>query len=406
MEMEDHHQFNLHQNHHYACLTDLLMNNNAPMQQPQPPPITSHHHHLPPLPETTAMMFEMMGPRGMVVNESDSGVVGCMMGGGDASSSSKGRWPRQETLTLLEIRSKLHPKFKDANHKGPLWEQVSRIMLEEYGYERSGKKCREKFENLYKYYKKTKEGKAARQDGKHYRFFRQLEALYGDNNTTNNLNLQTKKNYCDNDNNNNNNNSIGLVNSASEFDISSSENDDDDESMMTKRKRRRWKMKTKVKEFIDSQMSKLVKKQEEWLEKLVKTMEEKEKERVVREEEWRREEATRLEKEHMFWAKERAWIEARDAALIDSLNKLTTRRETIIIKPQDQEQEQEEAQEAPPHVHDDEDDDGVMMMIMGDEEIVKIQNQNEVEEDIREKYLYVSEEYLMRASETSTTIHF
>ena len=58
-------------------------------------------------------------------------------------------------------------------------------MAEEFGYQRSGKKCKEKFENLYKYYKKTKEGKASRQDGKHYRFFRQLEAICGDqaNNT-------------------------------------------------------------------------------------------------------------------------------------------------------------------------------------------------------------------------------
>lgn len=40
-------------------------------------------------------------------------------------------------------------------------------MAEEHGYRRSGKKCREKFENLYKYYKKTREGKAGRrQDGK------------------------------------------------------------------------------------------------------------------------------------------------------------------------------------------------------------------------------------------------
>ena len=53
-------------------------------------------------------------------------------------------------------------------------------MGEEHNYQRSGKKCREKFENLYKYYKKTKDGKAGRQDGKNYRFFRQLEALYGE----------------------------------------------------------------------------------------------------------------------------------------------------------------------------------------------------------------------------------
>ncbi|KAK1300862.1 Trihelix transcription factor PTL [Acorus calamus] len=81
---------------------------------------------------------------------------------------SKARWPRQETLTLLEILARLDPK----------------TMAEEHGYQRSGKKCREKPENLNKYYKKTKEGKAGRQDGKHYRFFRQLEALYGDKQIT------------------------------------------------------------------------------------------------------------------------------------------------------------------------------------------------------------------------------
>lgn len=44
-----------------------------------------------------------------------------------SSSSSSSRWPRQETLTLLEIRSRLDAKFKEANHKGPLWEEVSRL---------------------------------------------------------------------------------------------------------------------------------------------------------------------------------------------------------------------------------------------------------------------------------------
>jgi len=45
------------------------------------------------------------------------------------------------------------------------------------GYKRSAKKCKEKFENVHKYYKRTKEGRAGRQDGKSYRFFSQLEAL-------------------------------------------------------------------------------------------------------------------------------------------------------------------------------------------------------------------------------------
>lgn len=223
-------------------------------------------------------------------------------------------------------------------------------MSDEHGYQRSGKKCREKFENLYKYYKKTKEGKAGRQDGKHYRFFRQLEALYGETSnavsvpethfvgnslrfhSTSNNNLTTQANqeaayhshkHCD---------SLSLSNS-SEFDTTSSEDNDlstaglmeNDSSEKMRRKRRgtgrSWK--AKIKEFIDSQMRKLMEKQEEWLEKLMKTLEQKEKERTLREEEWRKEEAARIDREHNFWAKERAWIEARDAALMDALHKLT-----------------------------------------------------------------------------------
>lgn len=43
-------------------------------------------------------------------------------GGGSSSN----RWPRQETLALLQIRSEMDTAFRDATLKGPLWEQVSR----------------------------------------------------------------------------------------------------------------------------------------------------------------------------------------------------------------------------------------------------------------------------------------
>jgi len=49
-----------------------------------------------------------------------------------AGDPSTGRWPRQETLTLLEIRSRLDPKFKEANHKGPLWDEVSRYNIHSF----------------------------------------------------------------------------------------------------------------------------------------------------------------------------------------------------------------------------------------------------------------------------------
>lgn len=52
--------------------------------------------------------------------------TGGLIGGGDGGT---GRWPRQETLTLLEIRSRLDAKFKEANQKGPLWDEVSRYVI-------------------------------------------------------------------------------------------------------------------------------------------------------------------------------------------------------------------------------------------------------------------------------------
>ncbi|KAK9075023.1 hypothetical protein SSX86_003342 [Deinandra increscens subsp. villosa] len=276
-------------------------------------------------------------------------------GGGGGGVGGNCRWPRQETLTLLEVRSSLDSKFKEANHKGPLWDEVSRIMAEEHGYQRSGKKCREKFENLYKYYKKTKEGKAGRQDGKHYRFFRQLEAIYGETSTSVNPNStpiptafsdhhhphagietcgfqlqahqQSNNTYqklfkpapsrpC---------HSPSLSNSSSAFDTCSSGYSDPNgvDNMPTSKRRmgkRGWK--TKIKEFVDAQMRKVVEKQEEWMEKMMRSIEQKEEERVLREEQWRKEETARFEKEHKFWANERAWMESRDSALMEALQKL------------------------------------------------------------------------------------
>uniref|UniRef100_A0A803MQL0 Myb-like domain-containing protein n=1 Tax=Chenopodium quinoa TaxID=63459 RepID=A0A803MQL0_CHEQI len=278
------------------------------------------------------------------------------LGGFDGGDGGAARWPRQETLTLLEIRSRLDHKFKEANQKGPLWDEVARIMSEEHGYQRTGKKCREKFENLYKYYKKTKEGKAGRQDGKHYRFFRQLEALYGEHNsqhhhpmtstsdthhiagnmvphfhpTPENV-VPSKLGVTDNHQ-LHRPTSVSLSNS-SDYETSSSDNEgggsiESDESKKKKRGKRSWK--AKVKEFIDYQMRKIMEKQEAWLEKMMYTLDSRERERMEREEEWRKQEAGRMEREHKFWASERAWIEARDSALMTALEKLTNTREKEV----------------------------------------------------------------------------
>ncbi|XP_020232124.1 trihelix transcription factor GT-2 [Cajanus cajan] len=97
---------------------------------------------------------------------------------GDKITNSCGgnRWPRQETLALLKIRSDMDAVFRDSSLKGPLWEQVAR-KLAELGYHRSAKKCKEKFENVYKYHKRTKESRSGKHEGKTYKFFDQLQAL-------------------------------------------------------------------------------------------------------------------------------------------------------------------------------------------------------------------------------------
>ncbi|KAL8030804.1 hypothetical protein ABFX02_14G309900 [Erythranthe guttata] len=103
-------------------------------------------------------------------------------GGGGGGGGN--RWPRQETLALLKIRSEMDVTFRDSSLKGPLWEEVSRKMAE-LGFQRNPKKCKEKFENVYKYHKRTKDGRSSKSDGaggKTYRFFDQLEAL--ENTTT------------------------------------------------------------------------------------------------------------------------------------------------------------------------------------------------------------------------------
>ncbi|KAL3646842.1 hypothetical protein CASFOL_009386 [Castilleja foliolosa] len=290
-----------------------------------------------------------MAPPAMAPANTGGGLSGFVaeVGGGS------GRWPRQETLTLLEIRSKLDPKFKEANQKGPLWDEVSRIMSEEYGYHRSGKKCREKFENLYKYYKKTKSG---RPDGKHYRFFRQLEALYGDQTNNNNSSDQTHNfvvasnsqfdylpknmniiNSIANNNNNNNNNQESYSSLSSDFNTFISSDDDSELNVNTfdpKRKKKAGKrgLKAKIKDAIDSHMKRMMEKQEAWMEKMKNTIEENEQERISREEQWRRQDAERIEREQKMWAGEKAWIEARDAALMDAFGKLITARDDRMCK--------------------------------------------------------------------------
>ncbi|XAR49652.1 hypothetical protein NMG60_11032917 [Bertholletia excelsa] len=280
---------------------------------------------------------------------------------GDRSSGGN-RWPRQETLALLKIRSDMDAAFRDSSLKGPLWEEVSR-KLAELGYHRSAKKCKEKFENVYKYHKRTKEGRASKSDGKTYRFFDQLEAL--DNNpmlppppprpqnpqpsaaapapvpaqmpgtipppiathvaTTvpspiNSVNptnpLPSNPIY-----------SVNFpVNFGSSSSSSSTSSDEEPE--------RRYKRKRKWEGFFERLMKEVMQKQEEMQKRFLETLERRERERMSREEAWRMQEIARMNREHDLLVQERSIAAAKDAAVIAFLQKVSEQNQISPNVPQ------------------------------------------------------------------------
>ncbi|KAJ9546002.1 hypothetical protein OSB04_025709 [Centaurea solstitialis] len=287
----------------------LNPNPNPNHPPPPPPPITSHTYR-----DTTATVSPPPPPPPPPYpGWNTSAAAGGGGGGGGINLNNHGtnnyaasttiRWPRQETLTLLEIRSRLDPCFREAsssNHKAPLWDEISRIMNDEYGYQRSGRKCKEKFENLYKYYKKTKDGKVGKHDGKHYRFFGQLEALFGDQQrATTVVYPTTQSNYSS---------ESYEKNRRTDFEYSEAETDD--EFMVA------------IQDSIESQLSKMMGKQDEWGERILSAMDRKDRERVVRDEEWRKREADRLAREYESWATHVARVETRDKSLLEALETL------------------------------------------------------------------------------------
>ena len=98
---------------------------------------------------------------------------------GDGSfEPTSSRWPKPEVHALIRLRSEMEPRFQEAGPKGPLWEEVSSGMAC-LGYNRNSKRCKEKWENINKYFKKTKESNKKRpENAKTCPYFHQLESLY------------------------------------------------------------------------------------------------------------------------------------------------------------------------------------------------------------------------------------
>ena len=90
------------------------------------------------------------------------------------------RWPRDEVLALINLRCtnlKYNTEDKEGN-KAPLWERISQGMSE-LGFKRSAKRCKEKWENINKYFRKTKDVNKKRSlDSRTCPYFHQLRSLY------------------------------------------------------------------------------------------------------------------------------------------------------------------------------------------------------------------------------------
>lgn len=94
------------------------------------------------------------------------------------SQPSPSRWPKSEVQALIKLRTNLDMKYQETGPKGPLWEEISSGMRK-LGYNRNSKRCKEKWENINKYFKKVKESNKKRpDDSKTCPYFHQLDALY------------------------------------------------------------------------------------------------------------------------------------------------------------------------------------------------------------------------------------
>ncbi|XP_068635555.1 trihelix transcription factor GTL2-like [Aristolochia californica] len=88
------------------------------------------------------------------------------------------RWPKAEVYSLISVRCSLFKSSEDKTSKLSLWERISQKMTE-LGYNRSAKRCKEKWENINKYFKKTKDvTKKRSRDSKTCPYFHELSRLY------------------------------------------------------------------------------------------------------------------------------------------------------------------------------------------------------------------------------------
>lgn len=83
------------------------------------------------------------------------------------------RWPEGEVQALIATRTSLEHKFRITGSKGSIWEEVS-VEMCNMGYNRTARKCKEKWENINKYFKRS----MASDKNRSRPYFHDLELLY------------------------------------------------------------------------------------------------------------------------------------------------------------------------------------------------------------------------------------
>lgn len=232
--------------------------------------------------------------------------------------------------------------------------------LEELGHNRSAKKCKEKFENIYKYHRRTKEGRHGRTNGKTYRFFEQLESLLIPPSPEKNQgqvestakatttpmddvpNVIEDAMPC----------SIRFPSDPSSSTTSSSSKEPGREKENIRKKKKR-----KMTEFFERLMKEVVEKQESLQKNFMEMLERCEQERIAREEAWKMQELARIKRERELLAQERSVAAAKDAAVLAFLKKFTEQEgpvqlplpEPVLIEnpiPNDKDKDEQENENA------------------------------------------------------------
>ncbi|XVF75161.1 hypothetical protein PTKIN_Ptkin13bG0165100 [Pterospermum kingtungense] len=115
------------------------------------------------------------------------------------SDANNRRWPDAEVQALIMLRSTLEHKFHVTGSKCSIWDEISAGMYD-MGYHRSAKKCKEKWENINKYFRKSMlSEKKHLENSKRCTYFHDLHMLYknGLGNLANHVNCTKVENEDD-----------------------------------------------------------------------------------------------------------------------------------------------------------------------------------------------------------------